>query len=62
MSSRPWPFNKELRKKEAAERNARWSSLTPSEKLASLDSRLGTGVGATRQRKLLAAEMEIQNG
>ena len=53
MSGRPWPYNKETRKKEAIERNARWSSLTPSQKLAELDSRLGKGIGASRQRKTL---------
>ncbi len=45
---------RELRIKEAAERTAYWRGLSVAEKLASLDARLGAGVGATRQRKLFA--------
>lgn len=34
-------------------RNEAWRRLTTSEKLADLDRRLGKGVGARRQRKIL---------
>lgn len=44
----------QLRKKEGAARNEAWAGLTPHQKLASLDARLGKGVGAKRQRALLA--------
>ena len=39
--------------KEGQERNEYWSSLSSAEKLASLDRRLGKGIGAKRQRRLL---------
>ncbi len=44
---------REQRQKEGDERNAKWRALTPAEKLASLDARLGPGKGARRQRCLL---------
>lgn len=34
-------------------RNAAWRALTTPEKIASLDARLGVGVGAKRQRSKL---------
>lgn len=43
---------------ELVERNAAWQALTPEAQLADLDRRLGAGQGATRQRKLIAAEIE----
>lgn len=39
--------------KEGTKRNAAWAALSKSEKIASLDSRLGKGVGAKRQREKL---------
>lgn len=44
---------KELKRKEAAERQSYWNSLSTTEKLANLDRRLGKGVGAKKQRKKL---------
>jgi len=46
---------------EGQERNDAWRALSPSEQLADLDRRLGKGVGATRQRKKLASELEPTN-
>lgn len=57
MSGRPWPSLKAQRKKEATERNAKWQGLTPTQKLARLNERLGVDVGATRQRKILEAQL-----
>ena len=42
--------NKEYKNKEAIERNSFWASLTPQQQLESLDTRLGKGVGAKKQR------------
>lgn len=47
----------EQKLKEGAERNAHWQSLTAAEQLADLDARLGKGVGATRQRAILAKKL-----
>lgn len=46
--------DKARRKEEGTARNAEWASLTTAQKIASLDARLGKGIGAKRQRKLLA--------
>jgi hypothetical protein len=45
--------HKEQRRIEGEVRNEAWRKLSTSEKLADLDRRLGKGVGARRQRKLL---------
>ena len=45
---------KEVKRTEGAERNEYWRSLTPAQKIASLDARLGKGVGAKRQREKLS--------
>jgi hypothetical protein len=44
------------RVREAAERNALWAKLSSAEKLEQLNRRLGVGVGAKRQRRLLNGE------
>jgi hypothetical protein len=44
---------REQRRVEGEERNAAWRELTPQEQLASLDTRLGKGIGAKRQRAKL---------
>lgn len=49
--------SKELRKEEEAERLAFWRGLSPSQQLADLDRRLGKGIGARRQRKLIGAKL-----
>jgi hypothetical protein len=43
-----------------AARVTAWRALSPSQQLASLDGRLGIGIGATRQRAKLAKA--ISNG
>ena len=53
--------NKEKRRREAEIRNEYWAKLTPSEKLRQLDNRLGTDVGATRQRKKIKDQMLKEN-
>lgn len=45
---------KQERRAEAGKRVAGWQALTTGEKVASLDGRLGVGVGAAKQRKALA--------
>ena len=45
--------SKNLKVKEGEERNDYWRKLTPAEQIASLDRRLGKGVGAKRQRAKL---------
>jgi hypothetical protein len=48
----------EQKVKEGIERNAFWQSLTPAEQMRNLDSRLGKGIGAVRQRAMIAKRME----
>ena len=45
---------KDIKREEGAVRNAQWAMLSVVEKLRALDSRLGKGVGAKRQRRKLA--------
>lgn len=49
-------YQKRYEKKvqQGIERNEAWRKLTPAQKIADLDRRLGPGLGATRQRKKLA--------
>ena len=51
------PQRIETKRKDGAARNEEWSKLSPQDKLASLDSRLGVGVGAKRQRTKLQTEI-----
>lgn len=46
----------ELKRTEAAERNAYWAGLSRAEQIAELDRRLGKGIGAKRQRARLATK------
>ena len=50
--------NKEFKNKEAIERNYYWTSLTPQQQLESLDTRLGKGVGAKKQRAKIQAKID----
>lgn len=49
---------KSVRRDEADTRQDAYDQLTPTEKLARLDTRLGTGVGATRERARLQKQIE----
>ena len=54
----PRPDNRKHRQEEAQERQTGWESLTPQQQLASLDTRLGKGVGAVKQRARIEASMQ----
>ncbi len=43
-----------------ADRNTAWAALSASEQLADLDARLGVGVGATRQRAMIADKLIVK--
>lgn len=47
---------KDKLRREAEERNAKWSSLSRDQKIVALDVRLGFGMGAKKQRAKLNAE------
>jgi hypothetical protein len=48
------PDNAQFRRKEAADRLTAYNALSVQGKIASLDARLGVGVGAVKQRARLA--------
>lgn len=48
----------EVRRKEAKERIEAVKDLTPTQRLARLDERLGPGVGAKKERARLAEKMK----
>ena len=53
------------KQREAIVRNEAWAKLTPEQQLASLDERLGKGVGAKKQRariqyKIDNPQIEVQ--
>ena len=56
---------KQIKETEAKVRNEAWAKLTPEQQLASLDERLGKGIGAKKQRariqyKINNPQVEIQ--
>ena len=56
---------KQIKETEAIVRNEAWAKLTPEQQLASLDERLGKGIGAKKQRariqyKINNPQIEIQ--
>ena len=56
---------KQIKQTEAAVRNEAWAKLTPEQQLASLDERLGKGIGAKKQRariqhKIDNPQIEVQ--
>ena len=56
---------KQIKETEAIVRNEAWAKLTPEQQLASLDERLGKGIGAKKQRariqyKIDNPQIEIQ--
>lgn len=46
--------SKHQKREEGEARNIEWRKLSTMEKLTALDNRLGVGVGAKRQRKMLS--------
>lgn len=46
------------RREDAEERQKHWASLSYSDQLKQLDSRLGKGVGAVKQRKRIMEKMK----
>lgn len=48
------PDNSKHKREEAIERQAGYESLTTAQKIAMLDTKLGAGLGAKKQRALLA--------
>ena len=50
--------NKETRHKGATIRNEAWAKLTPEQQLASLDERLGKGIGAKKQRARIQCKID----
>lgn len=51
-------YRMQLRREESAEREAFRATLTPQQQLDRLDVRLGSGVGARKERKRLQAQIE----
>ena len=56
---------KQINETEAIVRNEAWAKLTPEQQLASLDERLGKGIGAKKQRariqyKIDNPQIEVQ--
>ena len=49
---------REERRQRAEVRQAEYAALSPQEKLARLDQRLGVGVGAKREREWLKKQIE----
>lgn len=47
-------FSRNMRVAQAKVRNDKFASLSPSEKLALLDTKLGVGIGASKQRMKLS--------
>ena len=47
---------KAIRQAEAKERQKAYDDLTPAQKIARLDAKLGKGVGAKKQRERLAKQ------
>jgi len=54
----PRPDLNELKREEAEERNAAFARMTGKEQLASLDRRLGPGMGAQKQRAKIQAMID----
>ena len=52
------PQLRSMKQQEAIDRNTAYRTLTPEEKIASLDERWGVGVGAARERARIARQLE----
>jgi len=57
--SGPRPDNSKHKREEALERQTGYESLTTAQKVAMLDSKLGVGQGARRQRERLAKPSKV---
>lgn len=57
MEPRNFPRNRKRKQEEAQQRQAMYSLLTPAQKLAALDAKLGPEIGASRQRQLLQKQL-----
>lgn len=51
------PHLKEMRRKDAEERQAAYDKLSPKERLARLDAKFGAGKGAKKERAKLAKRL-----
>ena len=49
---------KQIKETEAKVRNEAWAKLTPEQQLASLDERLGKGIGAKKQRAIIQYKID----
>ncbi len=49
-----------IKQREANERQEVWDALSPKEKLAELDERLGRDTGAVKQRVNLLSEIDLE--
>jgi hypothetical protein len=58
----PRPDGLGPRKQDAQARQVYWDNLTRHEKIAALDTRLGVGLGAKKQRAKLAKPLEGKKG
>ena len=58
--SRHNPTTIKTKRAEAKVRQEAWARLSPQEQLDALDVRLGTGVGATRQRARIIARLKAK--
>lgn len=57
MNTSNFPGRRERKQTEAKERDAAWAALSPKDRLAALDRRLGKGKGAVKQRARLAKQI-----
>jgi len=54
----PRPDHRKIQQEEGTERLKHWTGLSPQAQLDALDSRLGKGVGAAKQRARILAKIE----
>ena len=54
------PDKTKFRREEAKERQEAWNALSPAQKIARLDAKLGAGVGAEDQRARLQEQLEAK--
>lgn len=59
MLPKNFPYRKELKRKDAAERQAKYDVLTPQHIINLLDSAFGVGCGAAKQRARLNKKLQL---